>query len=285
MQNENLKIGFIGAGNMSSALIRGIFSKETNVAPANIFVFDRHPEKINLLEKELNIKPSANVLELVENSNLIVLAIKPNGLADLISEIANHLSLEQLTKKIFISIAAGYSLENLTKLFINAQKTLNNDNLKIARFMPNMNVAIGQGASALTSQNLTAEEVALIKDIFANTGKIWQILEKDFVTFTALAGSSPAFIYMFIDSLAKAAVKHGIKKDQALEIAIQAVLGSAMTLEQTTKHPYELIDQVCSPGGTTIAGLVDLEKHNFSADIVSCIDKTIKKDKKLNKNK
>jgi len=174
---------------------------------------------------------------------------------------------------LLVSIAAGTTTEAIYDIFETNQP------VKVVRVMPNVNAMIGEGAAAVCGNKFaTKEDVSLIVDMFNKIGRAWELEEKYFSNFTALAGSSPAYAYLFIDSIARAGVKNGLPKDIALEIATQAVLGSAKMIEESKENPWTLIDRVCSPGGTTVAGLVELENNAFISTVIKGIDATIEKD-------
>lgn len=148
--------------------------------------------------------------------------------------------------------------------------------------MQNMNAQILQSSTALTGNALVSQELqARVRDLTDSFGSTFDISEKDFDTFTALAGSSPAYIYLFIEALAKAGVKNGMPKAKALEIVTQTVLASASNLKTSSQSPHDFIDAICSPGGTTIAGLMELERLGLTTTVSSAIDKTIDKAKSL----
>lgn len=149
--------------------------------------------------------------------------------------------------------------------------------------MPNVNAMIGKGAAAVCGNTFASEEqIEYVLQMFQAVGLAWRLPEKDFSNFTALAGSSPAYAYLFIDSIARAGVKNGLSKELCTEIAAQAVLGSAQMILESGENPWTLIDSVCSPGGTTVAGLLALEEEAFISTIVKGIDATIVRDQELN---
>lgn len=268
-----MKIGFIGTGNMASAIILG--AVKSNFIPGkDIYLYDVFTQKAQELSNEIDGNACATAIEAIKEVDIVFLAVKPNMiekvLADLKEEIVNQ-------KKIVVSIAAGTTIDKLEK---NLSKQT-----PIIRVMPNVNAMINLGAAAVTGNTASnSEQVHYIIDLFASIGKAWEVEEKDFSTFTALAGSSPAYAYLFIDSLARAGVKHGIAKDKALQYAAQAVLGSAQMILDSNENPWTLIDRVCSPGGTTVAGLLKLEEEAFLATVVKGIDATIARDEELSQN-
>ncbi|MDY3041603.1 pyrroline-5-carboxylate reductase, partial [Streptococcus pluranimalium] len=152
----------------------------------------------------------------------------------------------------------------------------------LIRIMPNMNAQILQSTTGICfNQDVSEDLKALAHEITDSFGTTFELAEKDFDTFTALAGSSPAYIYLFIEAMAKAGVKNGLTKTQALDIVTQTVMASAQNLLVSEDSPHDLIDKICSPGGTTIAGLMDLEKTGLTHSVVSAIDATIDRAKKL----
>ena len=151
--------------------------------------------------------------------------------------------------------------------------------LEVIRIMPNVNAEIAAGMTALNASPAVTETNFLrVKGLFEMIGQTEILPEKDFSTFVALAGSSPAYVYFFIDAMSRAGVKYGLKKDQATKIAAQAVLGSAQKVLADQKTPMQLVDDVCSPGGTTIAGLLAMEEAGFMTAVIKGMDATINKD-------
>ena len=148
--------------------------------------------------------------------------------------------------------------------------------------MPNINAQIGQSTSAIVKNEFVDDSAyATVQEIFKSTGSVHEIAEKDFSTFAAIAGSSPAFIYMFIDAMARAGVLHGIPKDQATAIGAETVRASAEMILQSSENPWSLVDKVSSPGGTTVAGVVSLEQNHFIGTVIDAISATIEKEKNL----
>ena len=148
--------------------------------------------------------------------------------------------------------------------------------------MPNINALVGEAVSAVCAgKNATADQAKTVCNLMACTGKVLELDETMFPLFGVLGGCSPAFVYMFIDALARAGVKHGMRKDQALQIATQSVLGSAKMIAECSEHPWELIDRVCSPGGTTIEGVLSLKADGLETAVQNAVDAAVEKDSKL----
>lgn len=265
-----MKIGFIGCGNMAGAIIKGIAEAKA-VQAEDVFAYNPTAEKVDALAEQYGIHRCSNAVDVVKSADYIVLAVKPNVISDVLNEI--NLALNE-KDAVLISIAAGKSID-----FIREHLSHSN---KIVRVMPNINAKVGASCSAYCTNNeVTEEEKAEIEKIFGAVGDITELPEESFPLFGVLAGCSPAFVYMFIDALARAGVKNGMKKDTALKFAAQSVLGSAKMVLESDKHPFELIDQVCSPGGTTIEGVTSLQADGFEAAVHNAVNKAVEKDKKL----
>jgi len=263
-----MKIGFIGAGNMAEAIIKGMVKNGADIE--SIHAYDPDGEKVQRLVNACGVVAEPDNLSIAAKCELVVLAVKPHLIKPVLSEISHLLDPKAQT---IISIAAGISLEmleNFAGVF----------ELPVIRVMPNVNSAVLMGMTAVCKNNFVKKEpYEQAKQIFEKIGKIAELEEPFFPLFGALAGSSPAFTFLFIESLAKCAHKAGMPKAKALEIAAQVVLGSAALVLETGKHPWELIDSVCSPGGTTIEGICTLEREGFPSAVVSCLDSCMAKDK------
>lgn len=266
---KDLKIGFIGVGNMASAIVEGIVAKEF-VSGSQVYLFDILTEKVQQFAGTLGAHAMNSPEEVIANVDVLVLAVKPNIVRTALLNAKEGILEKQ---PLLVSIAAGTTTEAIYDIFETNQP------VKVVRVMPNVNAMIGEGAAAVCGNKFaTKEDVSLIVDMFNKIGRAWELEEKYFSNFTALAGSSPAYAYLFIDSIARAGVKNGLPKDIALEIATQAVLGSAKMIEESKENPWTLIDCICSPGGTTVAGLVELENNAFISTVIKGIDATIEKD-------
>jgi len=263
-----MKTGFIGAGNMAEAIIKGMVK---NGAKADsILIYDIDKEKTGRLSEACGALTVSSNHELAALSDIIVLAVKPHLIKTVLDEVKEPLNSAKHT---LVSIAAGITLEML-------EEFTGDSNMPTIRVMPNVNSAVLMGMSALCKNSFVSEEAyGYTKNMFEKIGKIAELDENFFPVFGALAGSSPAFAFLFIESMAKAAHKAGMPKAKALEIAAQAVLGSAALVLESGKHPWELIDSVCSPGGTTIEGICTLEREGFPAAVVNCLDNCMAKDK------
>ena len=263
------RLGFIGCGNMASAIIGGaVLSKF--VDGENICVFDVDTSKAEFLNKEYGAKTTNSCEELAKNCEFIVLAVKPQIFPAVLPQIKEHLN-----NSVVVSIGAGKTLEYIGSFL--------NEGTPIIRVMPNINAKVGASMSAVC-KNEFADENALdfVKGLCNSFGEVTEIPESQFALFGVIAGCSPAYSFMFIDSMAREAVKNGMKKDEALKICAQAVLGSAkMVLEDNEHNPWALINSVCSPGGTTIEGVATLQNEGFDTAVMNAVKASLEKDKKL----
>lgn len=263
-------LGFIGTGNMATAIIKGVISSKL-LKGNEIGVFDLQREKAEALSEEYGVKTFSSATELTENCERIVLSVKPNVISAVLSEI-NETAKEK--NPLFISIAAGKTLEFLSSC-------VSYDG-KFVRVMPNINAVVLEAVSAFcANEKVTENEKAFVKELLSAFGTAVEIKEDLFSVFSAIAGCSPAFSYMYIDSLARGAVKNGMPKDMALRIAAQAVLGSAKMILQSDEHPWDLVDKVCSPGGTTIEGVTSLQENGFESTVMNAVQASFDKDKRL----
>ena len=265
-----MTIGFIGCGNMATAIISGIIKNRAFKAN-EVCAYDVNSSATEKAQSSFGITPMESECDVVNNSDIVVLAVKPNVLADVLKTIN-----KELTKKdtLLISIAAGKTTD-----FIYQQISTEN---RIIRVMPNINATVGEAICGYTANKFaTNEDKQEAERIFSSVGKVIYLEENHFPLFGVLGGCAPAYAYMFIDALARAGVENGMKKDVALEIAAQTVLGSAKMILESKEHPWELIDKVCSPGGTTIEGVLSLQADGFEAAVHNAVNKAVEKDSKL----
>lgn len=267
-----MKVGFIGIGNMASAIIKGII-KKNYMSSEDIYLYSRTKKTLDVFAAETKTTICSSSEELISKVDVVVLAVKPNVLKELLPALSDVIKKYQPT---LVSIAAGTSLQKLTNLI--GENSTN----PIIRVMPNLNSIIGEGMTAVCGNDFTSpDKIQYVLGMFDAIGEVIELEEKDFSTFIAIAGSSPAYTFLFIDSLARGAVKNGMPKELATKIAAQAVLGSAKLVLQSDQSPWNLIDQVSSPGGTTVAGIVALEDEKFISTIIKGVDATIAKDQEL----
>lgn len=265
-----MTIGFIGSGNMAGAIIKGLLAASLYRAD-EIAVADITPEASQKCAARLGVQAADTAQELIRRSETVVLAVKPVVFSTLLPDISPAL---RETKPLLISIAAGKTLDFIEKAL--------GFSPALVRVMPNINAKAGAAMSAFcANQHVTQEHKQLVAQLFGAVGQIRELDESFFPLFGVIAGSAPAFAYLFIDSLARAAVKNGMGKQAALEIAAQTVLGSAKLILESGEHPWALIDQVCSPGGTTIEGIAALQESGLETAIRRAVDAAVEKDRRL----
>lgn len=250
------EVGFIGAGNMGSALLKGI-SGNKNV---NIFAFDPCREKLEAL-KEYGASLCASESEIMEKCKYIVLAVKPQVIDKVLEAVAEYVTEET----VLISIAAGISEDYI--------RSKTKPTAKIVLVMPNTPLLLGEGASALARiEPTTAEEFEFVKGMFASSGKIAEVASDKMKEIIAINGSSPAFIYLFAKAFADYAKSVDIPEDTALSLFCQSLVGSAKMMTSSGYSLDELIKMVSSPGGTTLAGLKELYDGNFEEITRKCCE-------------
>lgn len=252
----NKKIGFIGAGHMGSAIIGGLIHKAI-VDASQIYAVNQHQHKTQTVAKQFGINASANIAELTVVSDILVVAVKPKVIVQALSEALPFIKKDT----VIVSIAAGVTLANLEKV-LGADK-------KIVRIMPNLPSLVGEGVSSITpNAKVTEKDLEDIKVIFNSLGKAEVVSEDLIHAVVGVSGSSPAYVFMFIEALADAAVQGGMPREQAYTFAAQAVLGSAKMVLETGTHPGVLKDMICSAGGTTIEAVCTLERKGFRAAVI-----------------
>lgn len=265
-----MKLGFIGCGNMATAIINGILNNKV-IDSNNIYAYDTYEPAIKKLITELGINACNSNIDVFNNSDILFLAVKPNIISTVLTELD---SANTENQPLIISIAAGKTIEFL--------ESCTENKFRLIRVMPNINAKVGEAISAYCCNDLaTNDDKQNVEKLLKCFGKCLYLDESQFSIFGVLGGCVPAYAYMFIDALARAGVKNGMKKDEALKISAQAVLGSAKMILESDEHPYKLIDNVCSPGGTTIEGVASLKVDGFESAIQNAVDKAFEKDKRL----
>ena len=264
----NKKIGFIGSGNMANAIIRGLLNAG-EILSANIFVSDKDEMKLTEFAK-IGVNITTDNAEVERNCDIIVLAVKPQVMDGVLSELSGS------DDKVYISIAAGVTIVKL-------QSALG-ENVKILRTMPNTPLMVGCGITIVcANDNLTVDEIALAEAIFSCSGEVVRLDEQYINAGMALSASSPAYVYMLIDAMAKSGERYGIPHKVALKLAAKAVEGAGKMVMETEIEPEQLKNNVCSPNGTTIEAVKVLEQNGFADVISKAISACIKRGEELDK--
>ncbi len=260
-----MKIGFIGCGNMATSIIKGIIRKQI-IDAENIIASAKTKATLDRVQKELGVKVSTDNLEVTENSDILVLAVKPQYYPEVIAQIKDVVRKEQIV----ISIAPGKTLDWSQEQF--------GGSVRLVRTMPNTPALVGEGMTgACRNEYVTDEDYATVLQILGSFGEVETIPENLMDVCVSVSGSSPAYIYILIEAMADGAVADGMPRAQAYKFAAQSVLGSAKMVLETGKHPGELKDQVCSPGGTTIEAVRVLEEKGFRSSVIEAMKACVRK--------
>lgn len=260
MIQVNKKIAFIGAGSLAESIVSGIIQAGV-VAKEDIFVTNKsNQERLRNMETRYQVQCMTNKEEIVTDAKIIILAIKPKDAKDSIASIKDYLDEKQL----IISVIAGLSTDKIMELI--------GIPLPVIRVMPNTSALIGYSSSAIASGKYAREQhVQIADELFKTVGITKIVEEKDMHTVTAISGSGPAFLYYFVEAMEKAAIESGLDKQIAADLIAQTVIGAGKMLQQSGETPAILRENITSSGGTTEAGLKDLDKHDFQQIIISCI--------------
>ncbi|MBT3922759.1 MAG: pyrroline-5-carboxylate reductase [Nitrospina sp.] len=261
---KNKKIGFIGGGNMAEALIKGLVSASF-IEGKNIFVSEPSESKRDALHHAYKVKVTADNHELAKKCDIIILAVKPQILSEVLKDIRSWIG----QKKMVVSVAAGVPISIIERDL----RGDTNNKFSIVRTMPNTPALVQEGVTAIASgEHVTKVDVKIAHRIFEAVGSTVDVEEGHLDAVTGLSGSGPAYIFMLIEALSDAGVKMGLSREVANTLTIQTVLGSAKLARESGKHPGELKDMVTSPAGTTIAGLHALEEGGLRTTMMNAVE-------------
>ena len=265
-----MKIGFIGLGNMGASLAKAVWKARNT---DTILLSNLSQDKVDTFIASYGGQASSNE-EIFAEADVIFLAVKPAQISSLLTEF--QYILEKRQSLLLISMAAGVRLEKLASLVPSQHRFI--------RMMPNTPVSIGQGViSYALSANCQVDDKEVFCQLLQHAGLLFEISEGLIDAATGLAGCGPAFVYLFIEALADAGVQTGLQRETTLQMAAQTVLGAGQLVLESKQHPGVLKDQVCSPGGSTIAGVASLEAHAFRGIVMEAVNKAYKRTKKLGK--
>ena len=262
-------LGVIGVGQMGGALVRGIIRAGV-LAPGQIIIADADPRRVSALAEEIGVEAAANNSQAAEQSEFVLLAVKPDLAAEVAQEIAGTASADQT----LVSIATGVTTSRL-------KDAIGRSDLPVIRVMPNTPALVGAGAFAVAAPGVALERVEALKRLLEPLGRVVVVGEELMDAVTGLSGSGPAFVFVMIEAMADGGVAAGLPRSTAQLLAAQTVLGAAKMVLETGEHPAALKDAVASPGGTTIAGLSKLERGGFRAAIVSAVRAAAKRAREL----
>ncbi len=265
----NKKIGFIGVGNMGSAILKGVVK---SVSPTLVYIADADSEKVISLSSVLKTNASDNT-EIAKTCDFIFLGVKPQMMSKLLEEITPVLKDRKDTFTI-VSMAAGIK----TSFY---EDTVSND-AHVIRIMPNLPVSVGEGTTLISGgKNASDDELSHLEEIMSKTGKLLRMPENLIDAGCSVSGCGPAFVCLFIEALAEGGVKCGLDKDTATTLAIQTLLGTAKTLKETNTPPKDLRRAVCSPAGSTIKGVEALEENGLRTTVIDAVEASFKRNIEL----
>jgi len=264
-----MKLGFLGAGKMASALAKGFIHAGLSAADS-IIASDPYEAALAIIAKETGIKTASSNLDVLKFADVILLAVKPGQVNDVLAELKPHFT----DKHLLISIAAGVTLARMESALP--------PGARIVRVMPNTPALVGASASAFSpGKSAIADDAVLAQKLFSSVGVAYQVKESLLDAVTGLSGSGPAYVFLMIEALSDGGVAAGLPRDIATKLAAQTLLGSAKLLLETGQHPGALKDMVTSPGGTTIEGIHELEKGGLRAALMNAVRAASDKSRKL----
>ena len=272
MSLEGKRIGFIGAGAMAEALAGGVLA--SGITAESVAAADPDPVRRKHLSETLGITTVADNGEIVRDSGIVVLAVKPNSVVPVLEGLADAPEGER-ARPLWISIAAGIPLARLEAGL--------GDTARIVRAMPNTPALVRAGATAFCGNHrATPRDRDATRDLFRSVGTVWEAPSEALLdAVTGLSGSGPAYVFVFLEALGDAGVRMGLPQPAAYDLAFQTVFGAAKMALETGLHPAELKDQVTSPGGTTIAGLEQLEAGGLRAAIYAAVAAATRRSREL----
>jgi pyrroline-5-carboxylate reductase len=269
MTLKSKKVGFLGAGNMGEAMIKGL-TQVGLVPAASIAATDARPERLDQIVRQYGIRPATDNRALVGESDVIILAVKPQIMATVLREIATAVDGD----KLIISVAAGVATRTLREHL--------GKPARLIRVMPNTPALILEGVTAIArADGLEAGDLDIARELFGAVGRVVVLDEEHLDAVTGLSGSGPGYIAIVIEALADGGVKMGLDRATAMTLAAQTVLGSAKLILETGTHPGQLKDMVASPGGTTIAGIAALEEGGVRRTFINAVERATLRSREL----
>jgi pyrroline-5-carboxylate reductase len=266
------KIAFIGGGNMAEAMLKGLLKGA--LPAAAMLVAEPIEKRRRLLVERYGVKATDDNNEAVRFGQMVVLAIKPQLKDEVLSGIAASLGGERL----LISILAGVATDTLEGYF--------DGRPRVVRAMPNMPALVGEGATAICAgRHALPDDLQMARRLFETVGNVQLVDEKQMDAVTGLSGSGPAYIFTVIEALTDGGVQQGLPRETAMALAVQTVLGAARLMRETGSHPAVLRDQICSPGGTSIAGIKSLEDRGLRAALMDAVASATRRSRELGEKK
>ena len=265
-----MKIGFIGVGNMGSAIMKAVL---TSVDAKDIYIADANENRINTFSKSYGTNASTNI-EIARVCDYIFFGVKPQVMEDMLKDISKTLA-KRSTRFVLVSMAAGLEIKTINSFL--------GTDYPIIRIMPNLPVSVGEGMTLYDSLGVEDKEISIFCDIIKNTGKLLQLPEHLIDAGCSVSGCGPAFVCLMIEAMSDAGVKCGLTRATATTLATQTLLGTSKLISETEIHPALLKDAVCSPGGSTIAGVESLENHGFRSAVINAVSASYDRNRELGK--
>lgn len=265
-------VGFIGCGKMAQAMVNGML-QSSFAKREEILASTKSAESAQNVKEAFQIETTLDNKQVASYADVLIVAVKPHLYGEVLQEISSYVKEET----IIVTVAAGIDIA-----YIESQMS---KQIKVIRSMPNTPSLVGEGMTVFCANDrMNEKDIAFIKDMFASFGKVELVEESLMDSIPAISGSSPAYVYMFIEALADGGVRSGIPRDKAYKLAAQSVLGAAKMVLETGKHPGVLKDEVCTPGGATIEAITTLEQHQFRGTILAAMESCDLKNRQM-KNK
>ena len=269
---DKKRIAVIGVGNMGGALLKGMMRRSW-ARPENFIVSDSDSTKLELFSKELKVRTTEDNRKAAKDADIILLAVKPQILDQVLEEIGGGLS----PKQILLSVAAGVKTEHISS-FVKKE-------ISVIRAMPNICALIGESATAISGgKHASKEDMKLAREILESVGTVVEVQEYLMDAVTGLSGTGPMYVFLIVEGLSDAGVKVGLGRDIANALSVQTLLGAAKMIKETNWHPAKLKDLVTSPGGTAIAALHSLEKSGLKAMLIDAVETATKRSQELGKH-
>ncbi len=261
---EHIKIGFIGFGNMARAMAKGLLLKNA-IHARQIYACAKNWDKLCHTAETMGIHPCRDAEETIQSADMVMIAVKPYLIPEVLEPVK-----ELLQKKIVISVAAGYLFDRYEEILAPGTHHMST--------LPNIPISVGEGVIICERRNsLTEQEYGLFEELFGTTALIQRVEGSQFGIAGTISGCGPAYAAMFIEALADAAVLHGLPRELSYSLASQMIVGTGKLQRESGIHPGGLKDAVCSPGGTTIAGVAALERKGFRSAVIDAVDAVMKR--------
>lgn len=262
---SNKKLGFLGGGNMAQAIVKGLIAASF-IEPKNILISDINAARLESLRNDFKVKTSQVNREVAEKTDIIILAVKPQAMETVLEELGGM----SLDKKLFISVAAGVSIQSIESVL---KGGVESRKAHVIRTMPNTPALALAGVTAIAPGSAVSKmDMKIAHRLFEAVGQTVDVPESQLDAVTGLSGSGPAYVFTIIEALSDGGVKMGLARDVARTLAVQTVLGAAQLAQESGKHTGELKDMVTSPAGTTIAGIKALEKGALRATLMDAVE-------------